>query len=516
MAKQKAAQTELESRTIKLSTKALQTFCDDLSGMFAVEMDCQQQDISTETIKGLKKHFEEPAFVNSVKAEGFLNGDFQIVLSRQGLFTLAGVVTMEPEQKVLADIKSGTAENAKNVNNILAEAADILVGAWNRALPEESDALFVQTGTFLADSWDKLQEKMVQDESEELLLIPYEITIVPYPAFKCGVIFPGTTFDGASAADSEQDPAPEPTEQAEESTDKEIEAEEPGTIKESPGEEAGQAQGVTEDDAAVRTFDKKRSEQPAEDSKANAVKKTKSAKKKHRTKKAGAKAKPEHTGEQSPGNQDTKDNGVEEKAPTTNKDKKKPISGTIQKMARSAAALPGEADLPAETKNTAVSETPSYLTITAKEIMQKDIHWCSQDISVQQAMAQMQQHDTPYTLVGSDGTLEGMISKSDLMGALSPYLRPEFARWRRRLDDATLQIKIKWIMTRSIRTIRPETPLADIMENMQRLTLRALPVADQNGKVQGLVTIFDIFRALLKSDSNAPDTESLASQQPLE
>ena len=51
-------------------------------------------------------------------------------------------------------------------------------------------------------------------------------------------------------------------------------------------------------------------------------------------------------------------------------------------------------------------------------------------------------------MIGADGVLEGLVSKSDLAGAASPYLRPEFAKWRWPLDDATLQIKVKWIMSR--------------------------------------------------------------------
>ncbi len=98
--------------------------------------------------------------------------------------------------------------------------------------------------------------------------------------------------------------------------------------------------------------------------------------------------------------------------------------------------------------------------------------------------------------------LDGIVSKSDLTGAISPYLQPVFAKWRRPLDDATLQIKVKWIMTKPVQTITSETSLKVIMENMRQSHRRALPVIDQQGKVQGLVTVFDIFNALLNSNQN--------------
>jgi CBS domain-containing protein len=40
------------------------------------------------------------------------------------------------------------------------------------------------------------------------------------------------------------------------------------------------------------------------------------------------------------------------------------------------------------------------------------------------------------------------------------------------------------------------------MENMCQFGVRCLPVVDHQNKVQGLVTVFDIFKALLKSGPN--------------
>jgi CBS-domain-containing membrane protein len=134
--------------------------------------------------------------------------------------------------------------------------------------------------------------------------------------------------------------------------------------------------------------------------------------------------------------------------------------------------------------------------------MQKELVWAGPDDSVQQALAQMQQHDAGYLMIGHDEVLEGIVSKSDIAGAISPYLRTTFSKWRRPSDDATLKIKIKWIMSRPVRTVTPETSLAAAMENMCRFGGRAIPVADDQGKVQGIVTVFDIFRTLLSAGAD--------------
>jgi hypothetical protein len=133
----------------------------------------------------------------------------------------------------------------------------------------------------------------------------------------------------------------------------------------------------------------------------------------------------------------------------------------------------------------------------------------------------MQQSDTGYILIGQNGVPEGIVSKSDLTSTVSPYLRPEFAKWRRPLDDATLQIRVKWIMTKLNRTISSQTPLVDIVKNMCQFGLHALPVIDeQGGKVQGLIAEINIFKAILKlmgQDLSTPEKvhqEQPASEQP--
>jgi acetoin utilization protein AcuB len=142
------------------------------------------------------------------------------------------------------------------------------------------------------------------------------------------------------------------------------------------------------------------------------------------------------------------------------------------------------------------------ITGHAKDIMHKNVVWISPDDTVETAISKMKEKDVGYLMVGSEdvmeGTmLEGIVSRSDIAGAVSPYLRSTFEKWRRPIDDATLQIRIKWIMSKPVRTVKLDTPVNIIMENMSRYGGRCLPVLDNQGKVVGLVTVFDIFNSLL-------------------
>ncbi|HIJ54354.1 MAG TPA: CBS domain-containing protein [Planctomycetes bacterium] len=190
------------------------------------------------------------------------------------------------------------------------------------------------------------------------------------------------------------------------------------------------------------------------------------------------------------------------KAAATVESQEQRISETFQRMPQSLTVLPEEHFRPD-------SGTPLYdllqkgnIGISAKDIMQKELIWGSADDSVQQTVTKMQQYNASYVMVGRDGVLEGIVSKSDITGATSPYLQPVFARRRQFLDDATLQIRIRWIMSRPVHIISPQTSLAGLMKHMCQFRRLCLPVVNQQSKVLGLVTQANILQALLQLQSS--------------
>jgi len=574
------SQTEIESQVTELSTMAFEAFCADISVMFGLEAQCKQQQVATATVEELKKSFEELVAVVSVEAKGTLDGTFRLLLDRAGLFTLAGITFPLTEEQILKKTKDGSTKDARALSNALADAAKIIIEAWDKLFREKLPRhdRFAQADIFIGDPWKKPRENMGLAADEEGLSVLCEMTVGPYPAFNCAAVFPKTIFAGPpeqqsehqEKADSETDdkteqaaqaqsedktqdqtepqadqkaepqaqqqPAPAPEEKAEpgpeeqadpeaddkadqaaqnESGDKTQEQTEPQADQKAepqaeqepaaaPEEKAvlspeEQTEPQAEDQPAPEPEEKVTdpneqalpgdSEPPArtdEDEKLSAE--TKNA--------ANEQTEPQshETGVDSPAD------AAEEKVPT-DESKDHPVSDAIRSMAGPSTGSLSEPELHGPRHSVPHTPCPS-LKIPAKEIMQKDISWAGPEDSVQDALAMLQQNDAGYLLVGTDGKLEGLVSRSDVNGALSPYLQPMFAKWRRPLDDATLQIKIKWIMTRTIRTVNPDTPLAVTMEIMCQFGWRALPVIDQQGTVQGLVTVFDIFRALLRADSN--------------
>ncbi len=425
-------QESIEKRAVELSAEAFEAFCDDMSGMFGTDMRSVQQEPAIETAKDLKKRFKKLVAVNSVKAEGALDGVFKLVFDQGGLFTLSGLIVMMPERRILEEIKRGSIKDVEAMNDAVKEIGNLLVGSWDRVFREELEGHghFVQSHTFIGKPWDEPQETIGLASGEECTIVPYEITVGSYPTFNCGVIFPKTIFDdtcksGAASPDS-----------------------------------GGQAETRQETEQETRQASEKREQEGSEVTADREIDDQADEEDRHRKS----------------AEEDTCGEGTVDRAPEVRAEQDARETDTPPVLPEQYARTP--------------------LTICAKEIMEKDVVWGKEDDSVGQALTKLQQHNAGYMLIGEGGAPTGIVSKSDIAGAISPYLRPIFAKWRRLSDDATLQIRVKWIMTRPVRTITPNTSLATIVENMLHFSTRCFPVMDGHGKVQGMVTVFDILNVL--------------------
>ncbi|MHC4130930.1 MAG: CBS domain-containing protein [Planctomycetota bacterium] len=376
-------QTDIKSKIKQLASDAFQGFCEDISGMFDIDIKCALKEEHTATVQNIQNHFKKFTAINIITATGFVKGDFLLVFDQKGLFILPGIISMVSEKEILENIEKSSEKEAEDVKDALDECGNLLVGSWDRIFREKlsgHDSL-VHSDSFIGVPWSEPEKSIGLSIDQEVLFISYEMTIGSYPSFTCGVIFPRDIF--ALESDTTQDI------------------------------EQTQHESETENTGIHQTQNIKQS-----------------------------------------------------------------LSSKFS-------------DISSESKS-----------VSAGNIMQKNVIWISKDDTVETAISKMKEHDAGYLMVGSEdvmeGTmLEGIVSRSDIAGAVSPYLRSTFAKWRRPIDDATLQIRIKWIMSRPVRTVKLDAPVSVIMENMNRYGGRCLPVVDDQGKVVGIVTVFDIFNSLL-------------------
>jgi CBS domain-containing protein len=152
-------------------------------------------------------------------------------------------------------------------------------------------------------------------------------------------------------------------------------------------------------------------------------------------------------------------------------------------------------------QNTSVVSA-AYSSLTAEQLMKTGIIWADPEDTVEQVMKQMQQQGCGYVLVGRDHLIDGLISRSSITAAVSPYLRTVFAQLKRPLDDASLQIRIKWFMSRPVHSIGPKAGVDQVIHTMFKYGIRGLPVVDAQGSVLGFITVYDVLQALVsKGDS---------------
>jgi CBS domain-containing protein len=490
------SQIEVETRVTELATQALKAFCEDVSGTFGVDMECQQQAVAVETVEGLKKRFNKLLAVNIVDSEGLLGGTFQFIFDQEGLFTLGGIIVMLPEERIMSNRQNASPGLAESMVDAMGETGNLLVGSLDRIFSEGLEGhnhFSHRLPAFVGKPWDKSEETIGLAGDEEVFFIPYEITVGSYPAFNCGVIFPKTIFGESSdlepeeTAMVEQDTQEETEENtpemqtAADSTDSEESDKESDTVEGNEGEESKQEQPSVEETPADTTDAGEVEEQAQTGQAPEDTADSENAAAEHSNSEESQLREPDVSSDQ------------EDTAPDPN---------AANDVAEDTAVALETSEEPAMAKNATPSVIGNVFEIRANDIMQNKVTWASPDDSLQQALAKMQQTDAGYIMIGRNGVLEGIVSKSDITRAISPYLQPIFAKWRRSLDDATLKIRIKWIMSRPVHIIKPETLLAAIMEHMSQFRGRCLPVTDEQGNVQGLVTTFDIFQTLLQSNSN--------------
>jgi CBS domain-containing protein len=124
------------------------------------------------------------------------------------------------------------------------------------------------------------------------------------------------------------------------------------------------------------------------------------------------------------------------------------------------------------------------------------------DAPLATAMAVMREKEIRHLPVVDDaGRLVGIITDRDLRSAalapsLAEFLPPDL---RRAVDDATQMLgalRVKDAMTWGVVTTRPDAPLTEAGAVMFERRIGSLPVRE-NGKLVGIVTEHDIFKALM-------------------
>jgi CBS domain-containing protein len=491
------AVTDIATRVAELSDSAFLAFCDDIAGMFGVDMQCQRRQTQTMPVRSLRDHFKKLTAVHLSKADGALNGTFHLVFDQGGLFILSGVIVMLPESRILDEAKRGSMEDATNLQDAAREVGNLLVGSWDRVFREDCPGHqhFVKTGTFIGKPWDKPEQIELQANTEVVVVL-YEMSIDPYPGFTCAAVFPSELLNRFGTAESPAvESTPEVPAQVEQAAGADAVKPTPAQPPASPTPPAPAVEAKPPVPAQGPVPAKTPEAAPAAQA-AGSIQETSTPEP------APTDAAQQQTSGPPPRPMPGSDAGV---IPPGRRDPSIHAGMLPSELATSeSGGAPRGPDFSfldsTYIQSHGQSGLAEFLDLPASEVMEKEVVWIGPEDTVQDAIAKMQQHNVGYALVGANGAIEGLVSASNILGAVSVYLRPMFAKWRRPQDDATLGVKVKWIMSRPVRTVRPDATVAAMIEGMRRCGGRCLPVVDAKGAVQGMVTVFDILLRILESD----------------
>lgn len=140
---------------------------------------------------------------------------------------------------------------------------------------------------------------------------------------------------------------------------------------------------------------------------------------------------------------------------------------------------------------------------TCGEIMTRDVTAISPQAPLNDALVLLRRHHVKALPVTDEsGRLVGIVTQTDLLdkvawSALGPRLG-----FRRRLKLTATRLRaphgvVEDIMTSAVQTVRPETPVSDVVSRMAQANANHLPVVDAQMRLLGVVSQTDLVAAVL-------------------
>ena len=154
--------------------------------------------------------------------------------------------------------------------------------------------------------------------------------------------------------------------------------------------------------------------------------------------------------------------------------------------------------------------------------MTPDVASLASDLSLGIAARELERTGATGAPVVDDGRVVGVVALSDLFSALpEPRSRPETTGPFHRMEHLLSRISaekglvVQDVMTRTVATVRRDTPITEAAAIMIRRGVNRLPVVDDSGSLCGILARQDIVAAVarLAAANAAEDTPVRASQQ---
>ena len=122
--------------------------------------------------------------------------------------------------------------------------------------------------------------------------------------------------------------------------------------------------------------------------------------------------------------------------------------------------------------------------ITVSSIMSKNIYSLNENRTVADAARVMKETKTGSILVvDPQGRIVGVVTERDLV-------------YKILAEGRDAQTRLKEIMTRDIKTVKPSSTLAEAAKIMIEMEVRHIPVVDEAGRPVGMLSIRDLIESV--------------------
>ena len=115
-----------------------------------------------------------------------------------------------------------------------------------------------------------------------------------------------------------------------------------------------------------------------------------------------------------------------------------------------------------------------------REVMTPNPHTVAADATLEDAAREMGQDDIGAVLVKDNGAVSGILTDRDIVvRAVAEGRNPS-------------STKVSDVATRDVKTLTPDSSVEDAIRIVREQNVRRIPVVDENGQPQGIVSIGDL------------------------
>jgi CBS-domain-containing membrane protein len=139
-----------------------------------------------------------------------------------------------------------------------------------------------------------------------------------------------------------------------------------------------------------------------------------------------------------------------------------------------------------------------FLECTADQYMTRSVMTVAPQVTLRDLKALFDKHDFNSFPVVEGGKMVGIVTKFDFLKAFvftTSQMVPHY--------DDLMKRPVQQIMTESVSSIEPTTPLTRVLELMVMLKTRSLPVTGAERELMGVISREDVMRALGEATQEA-------------